>query len=86
MPDELKKGQQVVVEHCVVCHEHGLRGAPMIGRYDMWAPRTAKGEDVLLNNAINGLNMMPPRGGNPNLTNDEILYAVRYMLRLSSKP
>ena len=37
--------------------------------------------DMLVNNAINGLNAMPARGGNPALTDEQIQAAVEYMLQ-----
>ena len=39
-----------------------------------------KGLEMLVYNAINGLNTMPPRGGNPNLTDEQIQAAVEFML------
>jgi cytochrome c5 len=33
-----------------------------------------------VSNAINGLNAMPPRGGNPTLTDEQIRAAVEFML------
>jgi cytochrome c5 len=39
-----------------------------------------KGIDTLVTNVINGLNVMPPRGGNPGLTDEQIRAAVDFML------
>ena len=44
-----------------------------------WAPRIAKGMPGLMNSAINGLNAMPKRGGNPDLTDAELERAIAYM-------
>ena len=40
----------------------------------------AKGLEMLVQNAINGLNAMPARGGNPGLTDEQIQVAVEFML------
>ena len=40
-----------------------------------------KGMDTLVQNAINGLNVMPPRGGNPSLTDEQIRAAVEHMVQ-----
>ena len=47
-----------------------------------WAARfDEKGLEMLVSNAINGLNAMPARGGNPALTDEQIQAAVEYMLQ-----
>jgi cytochrome c5 len=38
-----------------------------------------KGLDGLVSSVINGLNVMPPRGGQPSLTDEEIQAAVEFM-------
>src|SRR5690606_24392485 len=48
-----------------------------------WAPLIAKGYEALLKNAINGLNAMPPRGGNPALSDLEVARAVVYIANQS---
>jgi cytochrome c5 len=40
----------------------------------------AKGLDGLVESAINGLNAMPPRGGSPSLTDEQIRASVEFML------
>ena len=47
---------------CKVCHASGAAGAPTTGDAEAWAPRMAKGMDVLVQSASNGLNAMPPKG------------------------
>ena len=46
----------------------------------MAARLSEKGLDMLVQNAINGLNVMPPRGGNPSLTDEQIRASVEYMV------
>ena len=68
---------------CKTCHEAGLAGAPKMGDKAAWAPRIAQGADTLYKHAIAGFTgktgVMPPRGGNPDLTDDEVERAVVYM-------
>jgi cytochrome c5 len=78
-------GPQVVNEACYLCHSPpGVPGAPVIGDTDAWAPRIAKGLEVLEDHAINGFTgdagAMPPKGGRVDLSDDEIRAAVEYMV------
>ena len=48
-----------------------------------WSARVAKGDDVLGQNALNGftdIGYMPPKGGRVDLSDQEILDAVAYMV------
>jgi cytochrome c5 len=47
---------------CKVCHATGAAGAPKTGDADAWAPRMAKGMEVLVASVNGGLNAMPPKG------------------------
>lgn len=75
-------GKQVVSQVCSACHAAGVLGAPKIGDASEWGKRfkSQGGLDGLVQHAIHGLNQMPPRGGNPALTDQEIHDAVKYML------
>lgn len=65
---------------CKTCHDAGIAGAPITGSDQMAARLAEKGLEMLISNAINGLNAMPPRGGNPALTDEQIKVAVEFML------
>lgn len=65
---------------CKTCHDAGVAGAPITGSDQMAVRLAEKGLDMLVSNAINGLNAMPPRGGNPALTDEQIRVAVEFML------
>jgi cytochrome c5 len=78
-----KSGEEVVKSSCVVCHQAGLLNAPKIGDRAAWAPRIKEGLDTLVKEAINGVRAMPPRGGNPNLSDLEVMRAVVYMANQS---
>lgn len=74
-----RTGEQVYASTCSACHGTGVAGAPKVGDAGAWGPLIAKGFDALVKNAINGLNAMPPRGGNPALNDVEVARAVAYM-------
>lgn len=80
---ELERGRRVWAGTCIQCHSTGLGGAPLIGNRDMWSPRLEQGLDVLFRHALNGFygngGEMPARGGNPELSDDEVRAAVRFM-------
>lgn len=75
-----KTGDEVIKTACAACHATGAAGAPMLGDTAAWEPRAAKGLDTLLQNSINGIGAMPPRGGHMNLSDDEVRKAVVVML------
>ena len=57
---------------------------PQTGDTAAWGPRIDKGIDILYGNAINGytgeLGMMPAKGGNPALSDEEVKAAVDYIV------
>jgi len=78
-------GPQVFNEACYLCHAPpGVPGAPVIGDAAAWEPRIANGLEVLQDHALNGYTgdagFMPPKGGRVDLSDNEILAAVQYML------
>ena len=81
---DLVKGEQVYTATCLACHGAGVLGAPKFGDKAAWAPRIAKGIDTLHTNALNGLNMMPPKGGNAGLSDSDLKSAVDYMVSKAS--
>ena len=81
---DLVKGEQVYTATCLACHGAGVLGAPKFGDKAAWAPRIAKGIDTLHTNALNGLNMMPPKGGNAGLNDADLKSAVDYMVSKAS--
>lgn len=75
-----KSGKEIFNGACAACHTAGVMNAPKLGDKAGWAARIAKGEEVLVQSALKGLNAMPPKGGNPSLSDDEIKATVQYML------
>lgn len=79
--DVVVDGAAVYGGLCMSCHDAGVAGAPIKGSEQMAAREAEVGLDGLVQNAINGLNAMPARGGNPNLTDEQIRAAVEFMLQ-----
>ena len=80
----VSQGQLLWQENCAVCHQQGLGGAPMIGNKKQWGKRVTQGLPTLIEHALTGYSgetgEMPPRGGNENLTDEEVKLAVTYMV------
>lgn len=74
-------GQSVYAEACSVCHAQGIAGAPVLGDAATWNERLAKGWDTLAHNALNGIGAMPPKGGRLDLSDEQILSGVAYMIQ-----
>jgi cytochrome c5 len=75
--------EEVFAQVCTACHTAGVLGAPKIGDKAEWSKRKSAdgGIDGLAANAIKGKNQMPARGGNPDLSDDEIKQTVELMLK-----
>jgi cytochrome c5 len=65
---------------CHVCHAAGVAGAPKFGDKAAWAPRIKQGLNALHANALKGKGAMPPKGGNPSLSDADVAAAVDYMV------
>ena len=54
--------EQTYTRYCFSCHAAGIAGAPKVGSAEQWAPRIAKGTEMLLAASIAGVPPgMPPR-------------------------
>ena len=78
-PKVFKTGEQVFQSTCSACHGTGVAGAPKFGDKDAWAKYIKLGYESLVQNAIHGINAMPPKGGNASLDDFEVARAVVYM-------
>lgn len=74
------KGKSVFASTCGACHSSGAAGAPKLGDKAAWAPRIATGKPSLYHSALKGKNVMPPKGGNASLSDDDVKAAVDYMV------
>ena len=79
-PATLRSGEEVYKLKCVTCHASGAAGAPVYGDAQSWAPRIAKGVEVLYTGAIGGIGGMPAKGLCFDCTDEEIKGAVDHML------
>lgn len=70
-------GKAVYTRACAVCH---AAMAPRTGDKAAWEPRARQGVDALVNSVVKGKGAMPPKAGNPALTETEIRAATEYML------
>ena len=79
-------GETVYKGLCVNCHGIAAMASmiPQTGDSDAWGARIEQGIDTLYDHALNGftgnMGMMPARGSNPALTDDEVKAAVDYMV------
>jgi cytochrome c5 len=80
----LADGKAVYNKTCKMCHASGIAGSPKVGDKADWAARSEKGIDALVQNAVKGFKgdtgRMPPKGGNPSLSEADVKAAVQYML------
>jgi cytochrome c5 len=74
-----RSGEAVYQATCVVCHGAGVAGAPKLGDAAAWAPRLAQGKDTLLQHAMQGFNVMPPKGTCADCSEAELRAAVDYL-------
>jgi cytochrome c5 len=73
-------GKAVYDATCVVCHASGVANAPKLGDKEGWGPRMATGKAALLKSVQTGKGAMPPKAGNANLSDADIMAAIDYML------
>jgi len=78
-----RSSKEIYDTKCAACHATDAIGAPMFGNPASWTDRITKGEDVLISNAINGINAMPPKGTCGDCSDKELADTVKYMLENS---
>jgi len=74
-----KSGEEIYKAVCTACHQTGVANAPKFGDKKAWAGHIAEGLEAMVKVAIGGIRGMPPRGGNPSLSDAEVARAVVYM-------
>ncbi len=67
---------------CSGCHTSGAGNSPKLEKA-AWTARIAQGNDTLHKHAIEGFNnvgVMPARGGNPSLSDEQVIATVDWMV------
>ena len=80
---EKADGKAVYDKVCVACHQVSVAGSPKLGDEAAWAPRIQTGTGALVQSVIKGKGAMPPKAGNPALSDAEIRAAVEFMVSQS---
>jgi cytochrome c5 len=79
-----RDGQHVYQASCVACHGTGIAGAPKVGDKGQWAARVSAGTEALYQSALMGkqspTGVMPAKGGNPSLSDQDVKAAVDFMV------
>ena len=77
-------GKTIYEANCAGCHDSGVAGAPKPGDKVAWIGRIAEGKDIMIKISIEGFEgktgVMPPKGSNDSLSNEDITHAVAYMV------
>jgi len=75
--------KEVYSKSCAACHSNDALGAPVMGDKTTWKEVIKKGVKQVYTNAFNGINAMPPRGGNMDLSKKELENLIDYMIKVS---
>ena len=77
----LKRGKQVYVKACIICHQDGKMSAPLNGDGANWYRRLKhSGLTGLYRHTINGYNSMPVKGACVTCSENDLIAAVDYIL------
>ena len=68
---------------CFACHAQSVAGSPRLGDKAAWTPRIQQGMDPLVQSVLKGKGAMPPKAGNPTLSDAEIRAAIEFMVSQS---
>ena len=82
-PAAAADGKAVYDKTCFACHAQSVAGSPRLGDKAAWAPRLQTGTDAMVQSVIKGKGAMPPKAGNPSLSDAEIRAAVVFMVSQS---
>jgi cytochrome c5 len=83
--DRLALGQKIFEAACKSCHDTGKpsNDGPQLSDGDDWRERMGGKRSNLYETAVQGVTryfVMPPKGGNVSLSDDEVKAAVDYIL------
>ncbi len=78
---DLAAGEATYGRFCFSCHAAGVAGAPKLGDVEAWAPRIAKGLDMLVATSIEGIPPgMPAKGLCMSCTEEDLRNAIAWMI------
>jgi cytochrome c5 len=72
-------GESIYNKSCASCHAVGILNAPKPKDEANWTPRLAQGISGLVESAVAGKGMMPPRGGCSSCSDDDLKSAIQFM-------
>ena len=78
-----RAAEKIYQQYCANCHaKHPLipLGAPRIGDKTAWQQRLRHGNAILLKHSLNGIGLMPARGGCFECSDEQIEMVIQYML------
>lgn len=77
-------GETVFMKNCRPCHQSSAYKAPQLEKKQDWQVRISAGKDAMLKNTLKGFQgkfgFMPARGGNPDLTDEDLAAAIDYII------
>jgi len=83
--DTATAGRDTYQAVCMACHaaENVMVSSPKLGDVRDWQRRLSRAGSVsaLADNAVNGYEAMPPKGGRPDLGREQIDAAIRFMMQ-----
>lgn len=83
---DYRRGAQLYQIYCGACHDRGQKDAPTLDDIEAWDERAFQWEAVLKQHAAQGFLDMPPRGDQPELSeqsmNDVLFFMVTKMRAL----
>jgi cytochrome c5 len=78
-------GEQTYNRFCFSCHQGGIAGAPRFGDAEAWAPRIAKGSELLLANTKTGITPgMPAMGLCNSCTEQDLIDVIDFMVQAAT--
>lgn len=76
-----KVGQEIYEQHCSVCHQDGIAGAPKFRNSKDWTARLKNQSDVeLITKVMKGFNAMPAKGTCQDCSETQLKAAIDYMV------
>ncbi len=87
LSQQAMQGEPVYTSACIACHGSGVAGAPKVGDVSPWVERINQGQDILIKHALEGYigdnGVMPAKGGRMDLSDEQVINSVYYMIEMS---